>query len=714
MPRPPASAARLRGNILSVLLCGTALALAPNMSFGQDGDDTLLLEPIIIQGQLGDSDTIVAQDVQLGGKVATSVLDTSASISIVTAKELQDRGVTTVEQALQYTPGITTDFYGSDDRFDYFKIRGFDAFAYRDGLTLGRPFGSVREETYAFERVEILRGANSTLFGVSDPGGAVNYVTKLPRQERFGEVYATVGSHDRAEIGVDLGDNLTSDGTLAYRFTAKVTDAKNEIDFSKDDSKFLMGGLTWRPSDVTSVSVVLDYSKREGTSDAGQPLGTDYDRSRFFGEPDFNFRGHERTTLSLLADHDFGGGLSFSGNARYTKQSSEFGYVYLRDSNPNDTLATREYFYGYDDDKIFVADAHLAYNAQFGEVKSRTLAGVQYEDRSSDSTGGFGYLPGTIDGNNLVYVGRDVFDPFNATVGTDESGSHAIYVQQDLTFDRFILNLGFRRDWFDAESIGQTTNFNGAAPDTTSQTAQRRDFGENTGRIGLTYKVTPEVSVYGSYAESAVIATNTPRNAGAFEPQPERGEQYELGVKYSPEGTRALFTAAMYDLRKTNIVQVDSVDPTIVRQVAEVRARGFELEARAELTNAIELVAAYSYTDTENLDEESANFGNSFDKVPLHLASAWAGYTLDGNGQRGDMTFGLGARYTGTYYTDAANNRKIESAMLFDASYSYDLREDTALSVNVTNLFDEKHDTGGLGIYYNPGRTIAATIRRTW
>ena len=121
----------------------------------------------------------------------------------------------TVEEVLQYTAGVTTDFYGSDDRFDYFKIRGFDAMLYRDGLILGRPFGGVREEAYAFERVEVLKGANSATFGVSDPGGAVNFVTKRPKSEKFGEAYVTGGSYSRKEVGFDFGDNLTEDDTLS-------------------------------------------------------------------------------------------------------------------------------------------------------------------------------------------------------------------------------------------------------------------------------------------------------------------------------------------------------------------------------------------------------------------------------------------------------------------------------------------------------------------
>src|SRR3546814_17894244 len=102
-------------------------------------------------------------------------------------KKIEGRNAETCEGVLNYTPGIITDYYGSDDRNDYFLVRGFQASTYRDGMTLGSMRG-VREEPYAFERVEVLKGANSPLFGASDPGGSVNYVIQLPRPASFGDL----------------------------------------------------------------------------------------------------------------------------------------------------------------------------------------------------------------------------------------------------------------------------------------------------------------------------------------------------------------------------------------------------------------------------------------------------------------------------------------------------------------------------------------------
>lgn len=150
----------------TMILCSAPLMvpMAANAEEGRNTENTFRLSPIIVNDQAlanDDADTIVAKELWVGGKVATSLLDTPASVSVITEKEIQQRNANTTEEVLQYSPGLVTDYYGSDDRNDYFMIRGFQATTYRDGMTLGSMRG-VREDPYAFERVEVLRGANST------------------------------------------------------------------------------------------------------------------------------------------------------------------------------------------------------------------------------------------------------------------------------------------------------------------------------------------------------------------------------------------------------------------------------------------------------------------------------------------------------------------------------------------------------------------------
>lgn len=692
----------------AVLLGCTALvAFAPAALKAEDEESangSTVLETITVQGGASGSDddskTIVATKTTGVGKMPTDILVAPASVSVITAKEVQERGANSVEQVVQYTSGVVTDYYGSDDRYDYFKIRGFTPFTYRDGMVIGRTWSGLREEPYAFERIEVLKGANSTGFGVSDPGGSVNYVTKVPKSERFGEVYGTGGSFSHKEGGFDLGDNLTDDDTLSYRLTGKFQRSDAEYDHSQDDENFIMGGLAWRPTDMTSLTFVFDHLDRDGTpSGGGHPRGTDFDRDSFFGEPDYNYDTTNRNTYSVMFDHDFGNGLTFNSSARYSKSDTGFGYAYIWDAlgadDPADTMVNRSYFGSEKSTEQFIIDAHLLYETNFNNVESRTLVGAEYN--KFDSVGSNYYVAAPdIDFENPVYWGGPgALSPYSSTESNQKS--KALYLQQDLTFyDKLTASVGLRNDWLDLSETDRLAN-----------TTDSGDYSEMTRRFGLSYKITEELAVYTSYAESVA-----PPSTGT---EPTAGKQYEVGIKYRPDAFPGLITASVYDLTMENITTYEA-PVYLPATVEKIRHRGLDLEAKVEVTNNVNVIAAYSYIDSQIVEEGGAYDGNRFAQVPEHLASLWGTYTLEGDGRRGDMTFGLGARYIGSYYFDNANTRESDGAVVFDAAYTYKIQENTTFQLNVSNLFDEKHianDDGG-AYYYNPGRTIYATLRQTW
>jgi len=697
--------ALLRTRDAVLLGCTALVALAPGMVLAQESGNSNTvtnLEPIVIYGSGLDTDndskSIVATKTISGNGMATDLLDTPASVSVITSKEIQERGAQDTEQVLQYTSGVTTDFYGSDDRFDYFKIRGFDAYTYRDGLTLGDPFGGIREEPFAFERVEVLKGANSTTFGVSDPGGAVNFVTKRPKSERFGQAYVTGGSFDHRETGVDFGDNITEDDTFSYRITGKFKRADAEYDYSQDDENFIMGGLTWRPSADTNLTVVFDHLDKDGVpGGGGHPVGSDFSRSRFFGEPDYNYRDVNRNSVSVMFDHDFGEGLTFSSNARYSDAKSNFGYAYIASTPTNgSTIADRAFFGNEQAAENVIIDARLQYDTSFEDIDSRSLVGLQYNNLQSDNDSFYGPAP-SIDWTNPIYTGAPASVPLYQSLSNDQKTT-GLYLQQDLTFfDRLTASVGLRNDWMDLNQLNNLSN------STTST-----DLSEFTKRAALSYKITDQVATYVSYAESALPPSLTV--------DPERGEQWEVGVKYRPDEFPALFSAAVYDLTKSNITRTNPATG-FQETIGEVRVRGIDLEAKAEVTDNISLTAAYSYMMSDIVENGTlGNEGNEMSFVPNHIASLWVNYGLPGNGFRGDMNFGLGARYTGAYYFNDANTQSTGSSIVFDAAFNYKIQENTSFDVNVTNLFDEKHVAyGGFGAdFYNPGRAIYATLRQTW
>ena len=700
------SRASIRQRTAVLLGCTAFIALMPAFAGAQDAEadsDSTVLQTITVEGAgqgNADSKTVVANRSSAVGKMPGEILTTPATVSVITSKEIEQRAADSVEKVVQYTAGVTTDYYGSDDRFDYVKIRGFTPFTSRDGLMVGRTWTGVREEPYAFERLDVLKGANSTGYGVSDPGGAINYVTKTPRSERFGEIYGTTGSFAHKEAGFDFGDNLTEDDTLSYRLTGKVQRADGEYDFSENDENFIQAGATWRPTDMTALTFVFDHLGRDGTpSGGGHPLYTDFDRDRFFGEPDYNYNSTNRNTYNLMLEHDFGNGLSLGSNARYSKSNTGFGYAYIWDASGAgslaDTLANRNYFGSERSTEQFVADAHLLYEAQFDQVESRTLVGIDYSNL--DSTGANYYTAAPqIDWANPVYSGGPgALSPYSNS--QQDQATRAVYLQQDLIFfDRVTASVGLRNDWLKLDDRNLLTN-----------TTSSGDYSELSKRVGLSYKITEELAAYVSYAESVA-----PPSTGN---EPTYGKQYEAGIKYRPDAFPAMITASIYDLTLENITTYEA-PVYLPNTVEEIHHRGLGLEAKVELTSSVSLIGAYSYIDSQIVDAGGTYDGKRFAQVPQHMASLWGTYTLGGEGERGDMTFGAGARFTGSYYFDNANTRKSDGAVIFDASFSYAIKENTNFQLNVNNVFDEKHvaNNDGGALYYNPGRTIYATIRQTW
>lgn len=705
------------GDALRVLLSGTGIearmtaetkaALVEVAAGGVDAGGATVLDMVRVQGDnvggmLGPDSTIVATGSTAGSKTDTPLRDVPASVSVVTQKELQQRGVTKLDEALAYTAGVSTDIYGSDDRYDFFLMRGFYQGAtgnYRDGLPMrNSSFTGSRMEPYGMQRIEALKGSTSTLFGLNSPGGLVNAITKRPQDYKFGEVYTTFGE-DHAETGTDFGGPIDDEGLWSYRLTGKWQNGSNGIDFSQDDRLYIAPALTFSPSDATSFTLLSDYNRRRGNTAHGIPYQSGIDSETYLGEPDFDNMDTTERNIGYAFEHDFGGGLSFRQNARHTDLDLTYESVYGGSTDPS---VRRQAIAIHGHSERFALDNQLQYDASFGRFDSRTLLGFDYtNDKVRESR-----ADGSADGisvTNPVYCGRACVTLPTPGVSDNDMITKGLYLQEELTFDdRIILTLGGRYDHV------ETVNDYGSYGYRTTEEAF-------TTRAGLTYKATDEVSVYASYSES--FQPVSPLYAAFLgNSRAQEGMQYEIGAKYQPTGIDALFTLALFDLTQTNVAQWNGTLPT---QVGKVNVQGIELEGKMALTNQVNLTLAYSYWKPEIEDDDlTANIGNRPQLVPNHLASAWLDYTIPGNGTLGDLTLGLGARFVGKTYGDNANTIELPSRTLVDAALHYKVTDATTLSVTATNIFDREHithvDTWNNTAYYGDRRTIKASLRYTW
>jgi len=696
---------------VGILLCVASVGSA----FADDKPDAVTLDQVTVTSQRGNGenrDSYVDVTGNTATKTGTAAIDTPAAVSVVTEKELTDRNVQNLQQAVAYTSSVSTDEFGSDDRYDYYRIRGFDQTTlgtYRDGLPARIPgwYTASRVEPYGLERLDVLKGSTSSLFGLNSPGGLVNAITKRPPETPLHEAYVTIGNKDHYEVGTDIGGPLDKSGVWSYRVTTKVQKASGDFDDTRDDRLYIAPALTYAPDASTSLTLLADYNKRKNSPAHAVPEGSDVDIHTFLGEPDYNRFNTEQTDLGYQFRHAFSDSLTFRQNARYSFVGLDYREVYGATTDPT---ADRTSFGVDGSNTRFTIDNQLQYDTAFRHARNKALLGIDYTHDNTAENITYG-TAGPLDIYNPQYCGTDcvVASPYlNWKIRQDTAG---LYGQDELTlFDKLTLTGGMRYDY-----VHTGVDY---LLDNTSESTTDHKW---TSRAGVSYRVIPQMSVYANYSESfqplVAPTANGYTVSGSLKPQ--EGTQYEVGVKYMPKmlaDLDALFTLAAFDLTQSNVPS--SVDGSAIQtQIGKVRVRGLELEGKFNLAHRLNGTLAYSYWDPEiTEDGDGSIIGNDPARVPHNLASAWLDYTLPQIGNLGRITVGGGVRAIGSSYTDTANTAKTGGYALLDAMVAYQITHDLSLQVNATNLANRKYiSTCYYGdCYYGDGRTILTTLKQSW
>jgi len=700
--------ALLRGSGLDydVTSDGTVVIEAVTSSAGEEVLDTLRVEANAAEAAdptKAITDSFVANRTRTASKTNTAIIDDPASVSVITQKEMETRNVQRVAEALGYTSGVTVDEYGSDQRSDFVRIRGFYQSTlgyYRDGLPMRvYNFTNGRMEPYGLQQIDILKGSTSSLFGLNGPGGLVNATTKRPQDEAHGEVFTTFGE-DHLTGGGDVGGKVAEDSNWSYRLTALWQDAASSQDYSQDDRLYIAPAFTFKPKAGTELTILTNYNNRKSTPGYGFPRGVDVDPDTFLGEPGFHTFNTEETNVGYEFSHALNDNLEFRQNARYNHVDLTYQHLY----STGDPTSSRTGTDTRGELNRFSVDNQFEYDTSWDRFDSKSLVGFDYSYGYNDERAYTASAPG-ISVTNPSYCGVSCVSlSFNSDAQTEQN-SYGLYAQEQLTIhDDWILTLGGRYDYVqtDLDSLG-----------TSGLTTIERDDAAFTSRLGLTYKVTDGLSVYGNYSESFQPIYS---DAGYYDngPEPQEGEQYEVGVKYQPEAFDALFTAALFDLTQTNVVQW--ISSTERNQVGEVNSRGLELEGKFQLFDNMNATLAYTYMDAEvTKDATASNIGKRPASVPDQVASAWFDYTIPGQGSVGDLTFGAGVRYVGGTYADNGNTLPMSAYAVSDAMINYMVTDNVSLAVNVSNLFDREYVAYSYSEdYYGPGRTVLGTLKYSW
>ena len=259
---------------------------------------------------------------------------------MVGAQQIRDQGATTIQETLRYVPGVYADAYGADSRGDYPRIRGADPDIFLDGLRLSDAwrFGENRLDAYTLERVEVLKGPSSMLYGQTSVAGLINAVSKRPQEETYREVGVEVGSFDRLRFQTDMTGKLTDDGKWLYRFIAVGQQADMQTDFVDNDRVLIAPSITYKPSTSTILTLMAKYQKddfgsatsflpHEGTIKPGY-LGQRIPINRFVSEPGFDEYKTETTSIAAIFEHKVNDTLTIRQNARYWHTDNIYHSIY--------------------------------------------------------------------------------------------------------------------------------------------------------------------------------------------------------------------------------------------------------------------------------------------------------------------------------------------------------------------------------------------------
>ncbi len=636
------------------------------------------------------------------GKINVPINEQPFSMSVVDEEFIQDSGAKNIQEALLYTPGVNAGNYGFDTRIDSATVRGLEAGRYLDGLRqIYGSYNSVRSDVYALESVEVLRGPSSMLYGQADLGGVINGVSKLPEEQRSGEIWAQYGSHNRKQLGFDFTGAADEEGKLLYRLVGLQRDSDTQVDHVEDDSYFIAPSLTWRPSDDTSITLLVNRQESDSQVSAQflpqagtlQPGSQGFIGSeRFVGEPGWDRYDGEKTETTLFFDHQLNDNWAFAATARYTDSSTETRehWVDIPSVPDADGNVSRTIFTADAATQILNLDARMEGEFELGATKHTMVVGLDRQDARWEQDNYFSGagLGGTIDIYNPQY-GNLQLDALNPTDRPDnEIEQVGVYLSDHIELGRVVVSAGLRHDWAENRTLAL------AGPDTVS------DQEATTGRLGFMYRFDNGVSPYISYSEAFTMNLGTDGTAAANALDPTTGDQQEAGIKYlSPDKSLAI-SAAYFDITQQNRVS-DGVTPGGVEQTGAV-VDGWELQVNKRWQN---FETQLAYTNMNATDDSS---GERLSAVAEEQASWWNRLYVGNN-----WRVGAGVRYVGDN-VGFGGSPVVPSSTLYDAMVGYTMGE-WDFSVDVKNLTDDetiswcRYEGGDCG--YGSRRNVTANVR---
>ncbi|WP_233548386.1 TonB-dependent receptor [Aurantiacibacter zhengii] len=688
--------------LASVATTLTAVSAPAHANLGDDTQRDYLPGNIIVTGE---RETYVNEDGSTGTKTPTPIIDVPQAVTVITADQLEDQGVTTLNDALRFVPGVSMET-GEGHRDEVF-IRGQETTAdfYIDGL---RDDAQYYRPLYNVERVEVLKGANALIFGRGAGGGAINRVSKVAE---FGAAEYNMGAQvDTFGAFALTGDaNLPAGEAIALRLTGTYEEFDNHRDVYEGRFFGISPTVTANIGPDTRLYAYYTYDDDERVVDRGLPSvdggplrGFD---ETFFGDPDYNFSDVAVHVARTRLEHDFSGAWSLNASVMFADYDKFYSNIVPSGvGTGGGTTPTTVTLAGYEsgtDRQNLIGQVNLVGQFDTGSLGHTILIGAEAGSQDTDSVRNQARFNNGADTSVTVALQDTIAVPaFTLTpqrASTSDLSTLSFYAQEQLAIGILQLVAGVRYDRFDLESTDLRTGFDGARVDE-----------RWSPRFGAIIKPQDNLSVYASYAESFLPSAGDQFTVLSQQDEgiePETFENIELGVKWAPH-TELLLTAAVFRLTRSNTPSVDPVT-SLTTLVGESQVEGFELAMVGKPLDSLSLSLGYTYLDGEITDSaDMADIGTVLQQVPSHQVTAWARYDLTDR-----LGLGAGVIHQSDQFASMSNNVELPGYTRVDAAVFFEATDSLSLQLNVENLFDEDYYPSAHGDNnIQPGAPLNASL----
>ena len=704
--------------LLAALLASTVLATAAQAQTARVAAPAPLgspaattLEQLSVEGQGGVTVGYLTKATRSASKTDTLLIDTPKSVTIVTQEQIRDQNFQNLTEQLRYVPGVIP-AQGENNR-DEVVIRGqksnadFFVNGVRDDVQYFR-------DLYNIQRIEVLKGPDSLIFGRGGGGGVVNRVLKEADGYRVREIVAGGGQFGDKRVAVDVGDRVSD--SAFFRLNGVFEDSGTYRQFGELTRYGFNPTMTFLIDPQTTLKLSYEYFHDDRFPDRGIPsqFGRAYrykqNIATFFGNPDVNFTKVDANIATAVLDHTFDNGVQLRSQFRFADYDR-----FYRNTLPGGAVnnaGTAVTITGYRNETNrtnYFSQNDFTYKFLTGDIKHTLLGGVELgyqEGIVFRQTGFFNNVATSIVVNPLSPVTR-VPVTFRNNGGSDANsrydlGLAAVYAQDQVEINEYLQLIGgLRYDHFDFSATDRRTNVTNARVDDLLSP-----------RAGIVLKPLPNLAFYGSYSVSYLPSAGD--QIGAFTPglviaQPERFENTEVGVKYDLTPSIQL-TAAAYNLDRFNQRLADPNNPGFFILSGKTNTQGFEIGANGYVTDWWQIAGGYSFTDARIDSATSATIvkGNTVGLVPFNAVSLWNKFDVTR-----EFSIGIGYIYQGHTFATSDDTIRLPGYNRFDLGLFYKISDTVRAQVNIENIFDRGYIyTADNNNNITPGapRTVRAQI----